>query len=212
MGFMDTGMKRRAFLKQSGLVTGAAAVLAVAGSLAQAADEPAPASSPTPAPTPPGADPSPEQIARHLRRANEIAKRAKSFGRHPFGAILVGPDNETVLGEQGNIDTVNHAEATLARTAWSNFSADYLWGCTLYTTFEPCVMCAGTMYWANIGRMVYGSTEKRLLELTGDSKQNPTLNVPARYVFEHSQKQIKVWGPIPELEAELVEPHIGFWK
>lgn len=209
----EAARSRRAFLKQSGLVTGAAAVLAVAGSLAQAADEPAPASSPAPTPAaPPGADPTPEQIARHLRRANEIAKRAKSFGRHPFGAILVGPDNETVLGEQGNIDTVNHAESTLARTAWSNFSADYLWGCTLYTTFEPCVMCAGTMYWANIGRLVYGSTEKRLLELTGDSKQNPTLDVPCRYVFEHSQKQVKVWGPIPDLESELVEPHIGFWK
>ncbi len=200
---------RRGFLKQAGLAAGTT-ILAMADHPALAADsDPA---APPPRVAPPGPDPSPEQMARHLRRANEVAKRAKQFGHHPFGCILVAPDHETVLGEQGNIDTVNHAEATLVRTAWNNFSPEYLWGCTLYTTFEPCVMCTGTMYWANVGRVVYGATEKRLLELTGSSTQNPTLDVPCRYVFEHSQKAVKVFGPIPELETELVAPHLGFWK
>ena len=202
---------RRAFLRQSGLVTGAT-VLAVAGPLARAADEPASPAASAARPTPPGTDPSPEQMAKHLRRANEVAKRAKQFGHHPFGCILVAPDNETVLMEQGNVDTVNHAESTLARGASTNFSPEYLWGCTLYTTFEPCVMCTGTLYWANVGRVVYGAAERRLLELTGSSEQNPTLDVPCRYVFDHSQKNVKVWGPVPELEAELVDPHRGFWK
>lgn len=202
---------RRAFLKQSGLVTGAT-VLAAAVPLARGADEPAAPTASAARPTPPGADPSPEQMAKHLRRANEVAKRAKQFGHHPFGCVLVAPDNETVLMEQGNVDTVNHAESTLARGAATNFSPEYLWGCTLYTTFEPCVMCTGTLYWANVGRIVYGAAERRLLELTGSSEQNPTLDVPCRYVFDHSQKNVKVWGPIPALEAELVEPHRGFWK
>ena len=57
-----------------------------------------------------------EQAIRHLRRANAVAQRAMAMGRHPFGALLVAPDGETVLAEQGNIDTVHHAEATLART------------------------------------------------------------------------------------------------
>jgi tRNA(Arg) A34 adenosine deaminase TadA len=203
---------RRDFLRQSGLMTGATLLtLAAETPLARAAD---PASAPVAAsrPSPDGTDPTPEQMVRHLRRANEIAKRAKQFGHHPFGCILVGPDNETVLLEQGNVDTVNHAEATLVRAAWTNFSPEYLWGCALYTTFEPCVMCTGTMYWANIGRVVYGAAEKRLLELTGSSSQNPTLDVPCRYIFEHSQKNVRVWGPLPELEAELVEPHRSFWK
>lgn len=163
-------------------------------------------------PTPGGSDPSPDQMMKHLRRANEVAIRARKFGHHPFGSILVAPDNETVLLEQGNVDTVNHAESTLLRAATTNFSPEYLWGCTLYSTFEPCVMCAGTLYWANVGRLVYGASEKRLLELTGSSDANPTLDVPCRYVFEHSQKLIRVWGPIAELEAELIEPHRGFWK
>ena len=65
-----------------------------------------------------------EQVHRHLRRANDVARRAASMGRHPFGALLVAPDGETVLAEQGNIDTVNHAESTLARTAADNWPGE----------------------------------------------------------------------------------------
>ena len=212
-----TSRSRRDFLKHSGLITGAGLFALAADSVTRAAEDPASKTAPAPPaggvrPAPGGQDPSPQQMIEHLRRANIIAKRAKEFGHHPFGCILVAPDNQTVLLEQGNIDTVNHAEATLVRSAWTSFSPEYLWGCALYTTFEPCAMCTGTMYWANIGRVVFGATEKRLLELTGNSSQNPTLDVPCRYIFEHSQKNVKVWGPLPELEAELVEPHLSFWK
>jgi tRNA(Arg) A34 adenosine deaminase TadA len=156
--------------------------------------------------------PTSDQIIRHLRRANAVAKRAAGFGHHPFGAILVGPDHETVLLEQGNVSTVNHAEAVLARTADMNFPAEYLAQCTLYTTVEPCAMCAGTMYWANIGRLVYGMDERRLLAFTGNSQENPTMDVPCRYLFEHSQKDIPVTGPVAEVEAEIAEVHRAFWR
>ena len=67
-----------------------------------------------------------EQAVKHLRRANDVAARAMSLGRHPFAAILVAPNGETVLAERGNVDTVNHAESVLARTAAQNYSTDYL--------------------------------------------------------------------------------------
>ena len=153
-----------------------------------------------------------EQALAHLRRANQVAMRAASLGRHPFGALLVAPDGETVLAEQGNIDTVHHAEATLARTASLNYSREYLWGCTLVTTFEPCAMCSGTIYWANIGHIVYGATEEQLLALTGASDDNPTLSLPCRQVVASGQKGITVQGPFPELTEELVGPHQGFWQ
>lgn len=153
-----------------------------------------------------------EQMVKHLGRANAVAIAARRAGHHPFGAILVAPDRETVLLEQGNINTVNHAESVLARIAYDQFDPDYLWGCTLYTTAEPCVMCAGTLYWANIGRLVYGISEARLLQLTGNDAQNPTLNVPCRYVFERGQKAIQVWGPIAAVEAEIIEVHREFWQ
>ena len=156
-------------------------------------------------------EPTREQILRNLRRANEIARRAVAMGRHPFGALLVGPDHETVLLEQCNIDTVNHAESTLARVAASSYPPDYLWQCTLYTSVEPCCMCSGTVYWANIGRLVYGLGEAQLLTITGSHPENPTLSVPARHVFDHGQKPIELIGPVPSIAAETERQQRAFW-
>ena len=153
-----------------------------------------------------------DQTIKHLRRANEVAARAMSLGRHPFGAILVAPDGETVLAEQGNVDTVNHAESVLARAAALNYSAGYLWQCTLVTTVEPCAMCAATQYWANIGHLVYGMAEARLLQLTGNHSDNPTMDLPCRDVFARGQKAIEVIGPVGEVEAEIAGLHVNFWK
>lgn len=153
-----------------------------------------------------------DQLHRHLHRADDVARRAMGMGRHPFGALLVAPDGETVLAEQGNIDTVHHADATLARTVSLTYPASYLWQCTLVTTFEPCAMCTGTVYWANIGHIVYGASEEALLALTGNHPDNPTLSLPCRDVLVRGQKPIRVTGPVPELAAQLVNTHRDFWR
>ncbi len=163
-------------------------------------------------PKPLDADPSHAQRLRHLRRANEVARAAMQAGHHPFGALLVAPDGETVLLEQANVSSVDHAEAVLARRAAEQYAPDYLWGCTLVTTAEPCAMCAGTQYWANIGRLVYGMSERRLLELTGNHAENPTLDLPSREVFARGQKAMQVYGPVPEVEGEIAALHRGFWR
>lgn len=157
-------------------------------------------------------DPAPAQMLAHLRRANEVARRVMALGRHPFGALLVAPDHETVLAEQGNVDGVNHAEAVLARHAAANFAPEVLWNCALVTTVEPCCMCAGTQYWAHIGRLVYGMEERRLLAFTGNHAENPTLALPCREVFARGHKPVRVWGPLPEVEAEIAALHAGFWS
>lgn len=156
--------------------------------------------------------PSHEQMLSFLRLSNKVAKRAMSLGHHPFGAVLVAPDHETVLLTQCNIDTVNHAESTLARIAASNFTPDYLAECTLYTAVEPCCMCSGTIYWANIGRVVYAMTEEKLLQCTGNYNENLTMSVSAAYVFTHGQKNIELIGPIMELEQEMVQLQKDFWS
>ncbi len=135
-----------------------------------------------------------------------------AMGRHPFGALLLAPDGETVLAEQGNIDTVNHAESTLARTAAANYPGEYLARCTLATTFAPSAMCAGTIYWAGIGRVLYGAEETSLLALTGDHPENPTLSLPCRDVLARGQRQVEVIGPVSEVEEEMIETHKGFWQ
>lgn len=154
----------------------------------------------------------PVQIHQALRRANAVAQAALSAGHHPFGAVLVAADGETVLLEQGNVDSVNHAEAVLARAAAQRFSPEQLWACTLVTTVEPCAMCAGTQYWAHIGHVVYGMSEQRLLQMTGNHAENPTLDLPCRELFARGQKAIRVTGPVADVEEEIAKLHRVFWQ
>lgn len=151
----------------------------------------------------------------YLKKAIEVSRRSRENGNTPFGAILVSEDGE-ILMEQENIEIdtrkcTGHAETTLAERASQEYSKDFLWKCTLYTSAEPCAMCAGAIYWANIGHVVYAMTERRLLELTGSHEQNPTFDLPCREVFAHGQKDIKVDGPFPEVEVEAVQVHNGYW-
>ncbi|NEY91754.1 nucleoside deaminase [Tabrizicola oligotrophica] len=152
-----------------------------------------------------------DQMIAHIRAANEVAIDAARHGHHPFGAVLVGPDDR-ILMRQGNIGTVRHAETELARRAAEAYPSEFLWTCTLVSTGESCAMCAGTLYWANIGRFVYGYEESQLLALTGDHPENPTMSLPVRTVLGSGQKDIKVYGPFPELDDELLAPHRDFWK
>ena len=152
-----------------------------------------------------------DQMITHLLAADAVARSAAAHGHHPFGAVLVGPD-DTILMRQGNIDTVRHAETEIARRAAAAYSPEFLWTCTLVSTFEPCAMCAGTLYWANIGRLVYGVEEIKLLALTEDHAENPTMTLSSRSVLGSGQKRIEVHGPFAEIEDELIAPHRGFWR
>jgi len=152
----------------------------------------------------------------YLRQAISVSKKSREHGNTPFGAILVDPEG-TVILEQENIEITQsnctgHAETTLMEAASQRYSKSFLWNCTLYTTAEPCAMCSGAIYWGNVGKVVYGISEERLLTLTGDNEQNPTFNLPCREVFRKGQKQITVIGPFPELEDEIVAVHEGYWK
>lgn len=141
---------------------------------------------------------------------------ARDSGNTPFGALLAGPDGAILL-EQGNIEITEsnctgHAETTLMEAASKRYSKAELWACTLYTSAEPCAMCAGSIYWGNVGRVVYGISEKLLAALTGEDEQNPTLDLPCREVFARGKKRIQVIGPVPEIEAEAVAAHAWYWS
>ncbi|WBL34559.1 nucleoside deaminase [Sinirhodobacter sp. HNIBRBA609] len=150
----------------------------------------------------------------YLRIATEVAAQSRKAGNHPFGAILVGPDGEVLLSS-GNTYMhdrgVGHAEANVARVAAQNYEPSFLERCTLVTSVEPCCMCAGACYWAGIGTVVYGLTEKRLAELTGDNPENLTLDLSCLQVFAAGRRQVAVRGPYPELEPDIIKGHEGFW-
>ncbi len=165
-----------------------------------------------PPPTDARTEPTDQQVVAMLERAHGLARRAMEAGHHPFGAMLVAADHETVLLEQGNVDSVNHAEAVLARNAAARFSPAELWSCTLVTTVEPCAMCAGTQYWAHIGRLVYGIEERTLLRLTGNHAENPTLDLPCRHVFARGQRDVRVIGPVAAVAEPIVAMHKRYWR
>ena len=148
-----------------------------------------------------------------LRRSFDVARRAITHGNHPFGAILVDKNDnvliETENGYMPSRDGTAHAERLLATQACTTLSADILKAATLYSSAEPCAMCAGAMYWAGIGRLVYGLSEHRLREFTGSHPENPTLDLPCRKVFESGQRVTEVIGPL--LEDEAAALHAGAW-
>jgi tRNA(Arg) A34 adenosine deaminase TadA len=155
-----------------------------------------------------------EHDEHFLRRSFDIARRAITHGNHPFGAILVD-ENRNVLIETENgymptHDGTAHAERLLATQACTTLRPDVLGKATLYSSAEPCAMCAGAIYWAGIGRLVYGLSEHRLRAVTGNHPENPTLDLPCRQVFESGQRATEVVGPMLEDEAEAL--HAGIWK
>ena len=152
--------------------------------------------------------------AKWLRHAIGLAKASRAGGHHPFGCVIVGPD-EAVLAqaesrkERGG-DCTQHSELEAVRIASRGFPKEVLRGATLYTSTEPCAMCAGGIYWSGIGRVVFGFPEARLMTLTGNHKENPTLRLPCRELFARGQRDIEVVGPF--LEEEAAEAHEGFWE
>ena len=149
-----------------------------------------------------------------LRRSFDVARRALTHGNHPFGAILVAEDGTVLIeaenGYMPDHDGTAHAERLLATEACTTLGADVLRKATLYSSAEPCAMCAGAIYWAGIGRLVYGLSEHRLRAVTGNHPENPTLDLPCREVFRSGQRATEVLGPLLEDEAEAL--HAGAWK
>lgn len=161
------------------------------------------------------AGPSRDADSLYLRRAIALSERARTNGRHPFAALVVAPSGEVLAAAENraigpDCDATGHAELEAVRAASRLHSPETLAAATLYSSAEPCAMCAGAIYWSGIGRVVYGLSEARLLALTGNHPENPTLRLPCREVFARGQRAIEIIGPL--LEDEAAAAHAGFWR
>lgn len=102
--------------------------------------------------------------AYFMRQALREALLAAEKGEIPIGAIVVSKGN--IIARAHNLtetlcDVTAHAEMQAITAAASRLGGKYLTECTLYVSLEPCVMCAGAMGWAQLGRLVYGADEPR---------------------------------------------------
>ena len=100
-----------------------------------------------------------------LRRAIDLAREAEGRGEVPIGAVIVGADGE-ILAEASNEtierhDPTAHAEILAIRRAGERIENYRLTGATVYSTIEPCAMCAGALVNARVARLVYGAPDER---------------------------------------------------
>jgi tRNA(adenine34) deaminase len=105
---------------------------------------------------------------RYMRRALELARRAREEGEVPIGSVVVVANE--IIGEGWNrpisaSDPTAHAEVQAMRAAAARLKNYRLTGATLYVTLEPCDMCVGAMFHARIARTVYGATDPKKLVL-----------------------------------------------
>lgn len=151
---------------------------------------------------------------QHLRTAIKVAQDARDHGNHPFGAILVDEHNQMILKAENTVvtgkDCTGHAETNLMRLATQHYSPGQLSACSLYTSTEPCAMCAGAIHWGNVWRVIFALSEVSLYEIVGPSPNHLLLS--CREVFARSQRHVEVEGPAPELDVEARAVHEGFWQ
>jgi tRNA(Arg) A34 adenosine deaminase TadA len=150
---------------------------------------------------------------RNLLAAIELARKSRVRGNHPFGALLADAEGQIVLEAENTAvavgDWLGHAELNLVRAACDQFGPEFLNGCTLYTSTEPCAMCAGAIYWSGIGRVVYALSSETLEAIVNDHEGDATLSLRCREVFERGGRTVEVVGPM--LEDRGAEVHRDFW-
>lgn len=99
-----------------------------------------------------------------MKQALREAQEAFDKEEVPIGAVIVC--NDRIIARGHNLtehlhDVTAHAEMQAITSATSYLGGKYLTDCTLYVTLEPCVMCAGALSWAQIGRIVYGASDEK---------------------------------------------------
>ena len=111
-----------------------------------------------------------------MQQALKEARKAFADGEVPIGAVVVV--NQQVIGRGYNQvellkDSTAHAEMLALTAAFNYLGAKYLVDATLYVTLEPCLMCAGALYWSKIGRIVYAARDDKHSYRRSTGQQSP---------------------------------------
>jgi tRNA(Arg) A34 adenosine deaminase TadA len=156
-----------------------------------------------------------ERDGRYLRKAIAWSHAARRRGNRPFGAVIVSAQGEVLAeaycstSETG--DVTAHAETNAIRKlAERKLPREVLASATIYSSGEPCVMCAGAIFWAAIGRVVFGIDAQRLRVFRGEHAHQRDAKLSCRDVFHASPHSIECVGPA--LIDEASAAHVGAWK
>jgi tRNA(adenine34) deaminase len=155
--------------------------------------------------------------------AIEESVKAVRNGNMPFGGAIADQNGKILLrghnlctagiergGAGGFGDVTKHAEMELVRAACAEIDPDLRPKCTLYTSTEPCVMCAGAIYWSRIGRVVYGCSAEELASVSGPGG----FDIPIYDIYglgRAGTRILEVGGPLLSEEALNVHRSSGVW-
>ncbi len=130
-----------------------------------------------------------------MRQALQEAQQAAKEGEVPVGGVIVC--GERVIARAHNLvcrlnDPTAHCEMQLITCATEYLGSRYLLDCTLYVTLEPCVMCAGALFWSQIGKVVYGAEDlKRGASTAGKSLYHPKTQIIKGVLEEECSELLK---------------------
>lgn len=158
-----------------------------------------------------------------MKEAIAEARKAATAEKMPFGAVLVDAEGKILFRAQNQCDqakkrggsnlgdSTRHAEMELIRKYTTELPADQRASCTLYTSTEPCVMCAGAIYWSQVGRVVYGCKAAELETLSGPGG----FDVPIETLYgmaSEGARKIDVLGPVLSDESLKAHAESGVWN
>ncbi len=146
---------------------------------------------------------------KYLRRCVELAKTALEKGDEPFGSVLVSARGDILFEDHNHVaggDHTQHPEFNLARWAAANMTPEERSQATVYTSGEHCPMCSAAHGWVGLGRIVYASSSKQLVQWMGEMGTSPSRvrNLPIQDVIRDTQ----VDGPVSEFAEEIRQLHL----
>jgi len=126
----------------------------------------------------------------YMRLALAEAEKAYELGEIPVGCVVVAQDR--IIAKTHNlteqlIDVTAHAEVQAISAAANHIGGKYLKNCTMYITLEPCVMCAGALYWSQISKVVIGATDEKRGYISAGLQLHPKTEIVTGVLSEECQ-------------------------
>jgi tRNA(Arg) A34 adenosine deaminase TadA len=149
-----------------------------------------------------------------LRRAIGWSERALADNARPFGAVVTDGSG-TVVAEGHGLPTTDprdwtaHAEMLALRAAAAKLGWDELGRATIYSSSEPCPMCAAAIYWCNLRRLVYSVSEPAMRALRAPFERAAGIEMRCTEIFARCDRRIETIGPL--LEHEGLRAHQLYW-
>jgi tRNA(adenine34) deaminase len=134
---------------------------------------------------------------KYMQEALKEAQKAKAKDEVPIGAVVVCEGQ--IIARAHNLtenlnDPTAHAEMQAITAATAYLGGKYLSQCTLYVTLEPCPMCAGALYWSQIGRVVYGASDPKRGYTTISAKLlHPKTKITQGVMADETGNEIKLF-------------------